>query len=43
MTAALSVRGLVAGYGGVVSILDYVSDHSTTAMIDRIRAAAPSA
>jgi D-beta-D-heptose 7-phosphate kinase / D-beta-D-heptose 1-phosphate adenosyltransferase len=33
---------VVAGYGGTVRILDYVTEHSTTAMIDRIRRTARS-
>lgn len=38
----LPEASIVAEYGGSVHIVDYVSDHSTTAVIDRIRATAPS-
>jgi len=34
----LPEASVVTGYGGAVHIVDYVPDHSTTAMIDRIRA-----
>ena len=34
----LAETSVVRGYGGEVRILDYVADHSTTAVIDRIRA-----
>jgi D-beta-D-heptose 7-phosphate kinase/D-beta-D-heptose 1-phosphate adenosyltransferase len=33
----LAETAVVHGYGGEVRILDYVADHSTTAVIDRIR------
>jgi bifunctional ADP-heptose synthase (sugar kinase/adenylyltransferase) len=32
----------VEAYGGVVSILDYVAEHSTSAVVRRIRGAEPS-
>jgi rfaE bifunctional protein nucleotidyltransferase chain/domain len=38
----LPEAAVVAEYGGTVRIVDYVSDHSTTAVIDRIRATGPS-
>jgi D-beta-D-heptose 7-phosphate kinase / D-beta-D-heptose 1-phosphate adenosyltransferase len=38
----LPEAAIVTEYGGAVHIVDYVSDHSTTAVIDRIRATAPS-
>lgn len=34
---------VVRRLGGQVRVLDYLSDHSTTAIVDRIRAAAPPA
>jgi rfaE bifunctional protein nucleotidyltransferase chain/domain len=35
----LAETPVVRGYGGTVRILDYLADHSTTAVIDRIRGA----
>jgi rfaE bifunctional protein kinase chain/domain/rfaE bifunctional protein nucleotidyltransferase chain/domain len=39
----LAESAVVAEYGGQVRIVDYVPDHSTTAVIDRIRRTAPPA
>jgi D-beta-D-heptose 7-phosphate kinase / D-beta-D-heptose 1-phosphate adenosyltransferase len=33
----LAETAAVENYGGRVAILDYVADHSTTAVVDRIR------
>jgi len=37
----LAEAEVVRGYGGEVRILDYVADHSTTSIVERIRTGAP--
>ena len=36
----LAETEVVRGYGGEVRILDYIASHSTTGLVDRIRARA---